>query len=413
MSSENPTVGQPEGLSPYQRQDHDDVADVFEDAAGYEDASRPGTVTAAADQPYVVKTRQREEFAAEHNGEERRRPATPLKLTGAAWRYSLKRTLAEFNRDQCTDLAAALTYYAVLSIFPALIALVSILGLVGEAERVQTFFTDTIRDLVNDDPGVMDTVETVLGSITGASGAGLGLAVGILLAIWTASNYVNAFSRAMNRIWEVEEGRPFLKLRPILYLVTVALIVLVAVAAVTLVVSGPLAESIGNAIGLGETAVTVWNWATPVLLVLVAAAGIALLYYCTPNIRPPGAVWTSAGALVAIVVMILTTVAVAFYVMNFANYEATYGSLASVIILLFWIYIMNMVLLLGAELDAELVRAQQLQAGIEAERTIMRPPRETSGAEKKNAAYEKLLAAGSALRASRGETADPEQLWRR
>lgn len=403
------------GLQPYRLREHDDAEhDIFDEAATYEDGSRPGTVAAVADQPFLVKARQREEFAdtgaAEHHDP---KPKYPFKLTGATWKYSIKRSVSEFGRDQCSDLAAALTYYAVLSVFPALIALVSILGLIGEAGRVQRFFVDMVDDMTGGDPDVMDTVELIVGNITGAGGAGIGLAIGILMAIWTASNYVNAFSRAMNRIFEVDEGRPVFVLRPLLYATTVALIVLVACSALVLVVSGPLAASIGHVVGLGETAVTVWNWATPVVLVIMAAIGIALLYYITPNIRQPGPLWVTLGALMTIVVMILTTAAVGFYVMNFANYDATYGSLASVIIFLFWIYIMNVVLLFGAEFDAELERGRQLQAGIEAERTVMLPPRQSSGAEKKNAKYEELVAQGHALRVSRGETTDPEDAWRR
>ncbi|WP_223881125.1 YihY/virulence factor BrkB family protein [Nesterenkonia ebinurensis] len=414
MSDQN-SADQP-GLEPHQmRQPSAETHDVFGEEVTYDDAAHPGTVFAAADQPYLVKARQREEYAETEVADEHddAKAESPIRLTGTTWKYSLKRALAEFSRDQCTDKAAALTYYTVLSIFPALIALVSILGLVGEADRVTGFFVDMVADMTDNDPDVMETVQMVVGNITSVGGAGIGLAVGILIAIWTASNYVNAFSRAMNHIWEVEEGRSFLQLRPVLYLVTVVLILLVAAAGVMLVVSGPIAESIGNAVGLGETAVTVWNWATPFVLILIAAGGIGLLYSTTPNIRQPGPKWTSAGALITIVVMILTTAGVALYVMNFANYEATFGALASVIIFMFWVYIMNTVLLLGAELDSELERGRQLQAGIEAERTIMLPPRATKGLEKKNVKYEKLVAAGHALRASRGETSDPEQIWRR
>lgn len=412
-SQDHPAV--PTGLEPHQvRLRGEENTDIFDETATYQDASEPGTVSAAADQPYMVKARQREEHAdGERAAQDDHKVESPMKLTKATWKYSLKRTFSEFGRDSCTDLAAGLTYYAVLSIFPGLIALVSILGLAGEEDRVTGFFVDMVDDLTNGDPDVMETVGTVMDNITGVGGAGLGLVVGILLAIWTASNYVNGFSRAMNRIWEVEEGRSILKLRPLVYVVTVVLILLVAAAGMMLVVSGPIAQAVGSTIGLGDTAVTVWNWATPVVLILVAAAGIAMLYSTTPNIRQSGLKWTSAGALITILVMILTTAGIAVYVMNFANYEATYGALASVIIFLFWVYIMNMVLLLGAELDAELERGRQLQAGIVAERTIMLRPRETKGSKKKHAKHEQLVASGRALRLSEGTTNDPDELWRR
>ncbi|MDZ5076218.1 YihY/virulence factor BrkB family protein [Nesterenkonia sp. HG001] len=398
-----------DGLRPYRaREDMAEDRDVLDEQATYQDARRPGTVAAAADQPLSVKSRQRMDFAASEEAPEK--PRVPWRLTGATWRYSLKRTLAEFSRDQCTDLAAGLTYYAVLSLFPALIAFVSLLSVVGQAQATQDFILETMSELVDEE--FMDTVETIVGVVTSAPGAGLGLAVGILVAMWTASNYVNAFSRAMNRIHEVPEGRSMLQLRPVLYSVTVGLIVLVALSAVMLVISGPLAEAIGNTVGLGETAVTVWDYATYPVLLLVAAACVGLLYYATPNVRQPGPLWISPGALVAIVVMVLATIGVGFYIGNFASYEATYGALAGVIIFLFWIYIMNVVLLLGAELDAELERGRQLQAGIEAERTLMLSPRQLKSAEKSAQKYEQLVAQGQALRMSEGRTFDAEDVWR-
>ncbi|GAB3187772.1 YihY/virulence factor BrkB family protein [Nesterenkonia suensis] len=398
------------GLRPHQaRSPQAEDRDVVDEQATYEDAERPGTVAAAADQPLAWKSGQRLDVAAAEGIPQK--PRAPWRLTGATWRYSLKRTVAEFGRDQCTDLAAGLTYYAVLSLFPALIAFVSLLSLVGEAQRTQKFILETLSELAEDD--FMETVETMVEVVTSAPGAGLGLAVGILVAMWTASNYVNAFSRALNRIYEVPEGRSMLQLRPVLYSVTVGLIVLVALSAVMLVVSGPLAEAIGGTVGLGETAVVVWDYVTYPALLLVAAACIGLLYYATPNIRQPGPLWISPGALVAILVMVLATMGVGFYIGNFANYEATYGALAGVIIFLFWIYIMNVVLLLGVELDAELERGRQLQAGIEAERTIMLSPRQLQAAEKAARKRERLVAQGQALRRSGGRTANPEDLWRR
>lgn len=380
-------------------------------SAPYESFGEPTRVDRAADQPHLVKIRQREEFAEHAENREYGKPSSPVKLTGAAWKYSLRRTLKEFSRDQCTDLAAALTYYAVLSIFPAMIAFVSLLSLVGEAERTEQFLLEMMSDLVDEE--LMGTVEGILAQVTAAPGAGIGLAVGILIALWTASNYVNAFSRAANRILDTEEGRSAVQLRPLLYAVTAALILLIAVSAVMLVVSGPVAEAVGATVGLGETALTIWNWATPVVLVLVAAACIGLLYYFTPNIRQPGAKWISAGALLSIVVMILTTIGVGFYISNFANYEATYGALAGVIIFLFWIYIMNLVLLFGAEFNVELERVRQLQGGIPAERTVMLAPRKSAGVHKRHQKYADLVAQGKALRHSQGATSDPADIWRR
>lgn len=395
------------GLEPYEAQSQ--IAEAASDEAA-RDAQKPVSVYDAADEPYRVKAQLREDYANTGEHERERKVRSPFGLTKASLRYSIKRTLAEFSRDNCTDLAAGLTYYAVLSMFPALIALVSLLSLVGQAQSVENAVVGMLEDVVDED--LLSIITNVLGAITAAPGAGIGLAIGILTAMWTASNYVNAFSRALNRIYEVSEGRSVLVLRPVIYAITVGLIMLVAAAGLMLVLSGPVAEMIGEAIGFEETAVTVWNWVSPVLLVLVAGGCIALLYYGTPNIRQPGVLWVSAGALVAIVVMVLSTVGVGIYVANFANYEATYGALAGVIILLFWIYIMNLVLLFGAEFDAELERARQLQAGIDAEQTVMLAPRSNAGSVKKAEKYQQLVDQAVALKQSEGRSSNPEDAWR-
>lgn len=374
------------------------------------DADRPGTVAAAADQPDRLKTRQRQEHAA--SGRDAAKPRTPFSLRPATWWYSFRRAIAEFGRDQCPDSAAALTYFAVLSVFPALIALVSLLSVVGEGKSTRDFLLNTLDDLLEADVESMSVVQTILSVLTEAPGAGIGLAVGILTALWTASNYVNAFSRAMNRIYEVPEGRSPLVLRPVLYGVTAALVVLVALSAALLAGSGGVVEAIGEQIGLSSTAELVWSYARYPALLVIAAACIALLYYTTPNIRQSGVLWVAGGALLAIVVLILATIGVAVYITNAGNYEATYGALAGVIIFLLWIYIANVVMLFGAEVDAEVERGRQLQAGIEAERTIMLPLRSTAAADKAATKYEKLVAQGQALRLTAGRTAKPDDVWR-
>jgi len=425
MSTHSDPQGQSAGSHAKERVEgalkaHRDSRHAIEDHAGpgapVSDPSqlRVGTISAAADQPYMVKNRQREDYA-KLTGSARKRKhrklKSPVKLTGTTWKYSIKRTFTEFGRDGCTDLAAGLTYYTVLSVFPALIALVSMMSVIGQGDSTRDFMLETAAGLVESD--TMDSVRPIIMQVTSVEGAGIGLILGILTALWTASNYVNAFSRSMNRIYEVEEGRSILKLRPLFYLITAMLIVMVAISAVLLVVSGPIAESVGSVVGLGSTALTVFNWAKYPVLLLVVALCIALLYFATPNLRQPGIKWISAGALVAILVMVLATAGVAFYVANFSNYSATYGALAGVIIFLIWIYIMNLVILLGAEFDSELERGRQLQSGIEAERTIMLPPRDMGAAEKKSKKYEDLVAQGQALRVSKGETSDPEASWRR
>ena len=327
------------------------------------------------------------------------KPDSPTDVHKPSWLYTLRRTVSEFLGDECTDLAAALTYYAVLSLFPALIALVSILSLVGQASITESLI-GLASDAVPED--AQKSLVPVIESLTTAPRPGIGLVIGLLTAVWTASNYVNAFSRAMNRMYEVAEGRPIWKLRPVTYALTVVMLLLVAVAGVILVVSGPVARTIGDAVGAGDAAVTVWSIAKwPVLLLLVIVA-IALLYYVTPNVKQPKFRWISLGAVFAIVVGALASLGFGLYVANFSSYASTYGALAGIIIFLLWLWIMNLALLFGAEFDAELERARQLQAGIAAESELQLPPRDTRASDKKAAKKEEVVARGRALRRSSG-----------
>ncbi len=303
------------------------------------------------------------------------KPDSPDDLTKRSWKYILQKTIREFSSDQCTDIAAALTYFAVLSIFPGLIAVFSLLGVVGQGQAASEAVLDIVEQVA---PG--DTADTIRGpieQIATSPAAGFALVTGILLAIWSASGYVGAFSRAMNRIYEIEEGRPFWKLKPTQLLVTVIAIVLLVVAAVILVVSGPVTEAVGEAIGLGTVAQTIWAIVKWPVLAFIVVLIVAILYYATPNAKQPKFRWISIGALLAIVVLALATVAFGFYVANFSNYDRTYGSLAGIIIFLLWLWIANLALLFGAEFDAELERGRQLQAGIAAEEDIQLPPRDT------------------------------------
>lgn len=334
------------------------------------------------------------------------KPSSPTELTKPSWKYLFRRTIREFSRDQLNDKAAALTYYSVLSIFPALIALVSILGLVGQQQQT----TDTLMSLVEDvaPSGTADQLRGPIQSITDNPGAGLGLVLGLAVALWTASKYVNAFSRAMNDIYGVAEGRPFWKLRPIMYVLTAALIVLVALAALMLVVSGPIAQSIGDVVGVGATAVTIWSIAKWPVLVLVAVVVIALLYYFTPNIKQPKFRWASVGAVVALLSAAGATALLIVYI-NVAggdSFNRTYGSLGGVIVALLWVWVMNLMLLFGAELDAELERVRELQSGQPAEERMQLPLRDTTKIIKDREKYTELLAQARVLRRSEGERLD-------
>ncbi len=324
------------------------------------------------------------------------KPSSPQDIDKPTWKYTAKAAFGEFQRDQCTDLAAALTYYSVLSVFPAILALVSLLGLFGQGETTTAALLDIVRQLGQGQ--VADQLEGPIDQIVNARGAGLALVVGLAGAIWSASGYVGAFGRSMNRVYQVDEGRPIWKLRPVVLLITVGLILMAALVLIGLVVSGPVAEAIGKAVGLGDQSVTVWNvlkW--PVMLGIVIVM-VAVLYYATPNVKQPKFRWVSVGAAVAILVWVRASVAFGFYVSNFSSYNKTYGSLAGVIVFLLWLWITNLALLFGAEIDAELERARELQAGMEAERDIQLPPRDTRGSDKAATKLEQKVAEGRDLR---------------
>jgi membrane protein len=329
------------------------------------------------------------------------KPDSPTDLTKPSWLYIARKTVREFSQDQCTDLAAALTYYSVLALFPAAIAMLSLVGLVGKGPKT----VDTLLQILTDvgATSAADTLEPTLTELSTTPSAGLALVIGLATALWSASGYVGAFGRGMNRIYEVEEGRPIWKLRPVMLLVTVITVVLTAIVALGLVVTGPAAQAVGDAIGVGSTIVTVWNIAKwPVLLVIVVLI-VALLYYATPNVKQPKFRWISAGAVVAIVVWLVASAAFGFYVANFSSYDKTYGSLAGVIAFLLWLWITNLALLFGAELDAELERGRELQAGLPAEELIQLPPRDTRKSDKAQAKERDDIERGRRLRVTRGE----------
>jgi membrane protein len=270
-----------------------------------------------------------------------------------------KRTLKEFSEDNLTDWAAALTYYGVLALFPALIALLSIIGLLTDPQKLSDAITAVVP------ASAARTLSPVIDQIAGnTKAAGLGLILGLALAIWSASGYVGAFTRAANVVYETPEGRKIWKLKPLQLLITLVGILFAAVIVSMLVLSGPVVEAVASAIGVGETGMTVWNvvkW--PVVLVVLALM-IAVLYYSTPNVKLRGFKWISPGAAVAIVVAIVASAAFAFYVGNFGNYNKTYGALAGVVVFLIWFWLINVALLFGIELDAEIERTRELKEGV-------------------------------------------------
>ncbi len=277
---------------------------------------------------------------------------------------TLKRTGKEFSQDNLTDWAAALTYYGVLALFPALIAMVSIVGIAFSPTQITNALNDIVGQL-----GPTSAVETLKGPIEsiagGGSKTGIFLIIGIVAALWSASGYVGAFMRASNIMYEVDEGRKIWKLRPLQMLVTLLMIMLTALAAVAVVVTGPVAEAVGSAIGVGDTAVTVWNIAKWPVLVLIVMFMIAVLYYASPNAKVGRFKFISLGAVVAVVIWIIASALFAFYVSNFGSYDKTYGSLAGVVVFLVWLWITNVAILFGAQLNAERERSEQFEKGVE------------------------------------------------
>jgi len=301
--------------------------------------------------------------------------SSPTDLPKRSWGATLVRTLKEFKEDKLQHWAAALTYYAVLSMFPALIVMVSVVGLFADPATVTKFLTDVVSSL--GPSSAVDTFKQPIQSVTSNQGAaGVMAIVGVLAALWSASGYVGAFSEAANTIYEVEEGRPFWKLKPLQLVVTFTCVVLVAITVVALIVSGPIAEAVGSAIGISDVAVTVWQLAKwPIMLLLILLI-LHILYFASPNAKVTPK-WISPGAVLTVVVWILASVAFAFYVGNFGSYNKTYGTLGGVVVFLLWLWITNIAVLLGVEFNAETERTREMHEGVRgAEEELKLPERD-------------------------------------
>jgi membrane protein len=293
----------------------------------------------------------------------------------AVW-GALKRTVREFREDNLTDWAAALTYYSILAIFPALLVLVSILGLVGESAT-----QPLIDNLGTVAPGpAKDIFTNAIKNLQGSQGAaGVLFVVGLAGALWSASGYVGAFMRASNAIYDMPEGRPVWKTIPTRVGLTLVLMFLLAITALAVVLTGDLARRVGDLIGVGGTAVDAWNVAKWPVLLIVVSFMFAFLYWAAPNVRQPGFRWVSPGGLLAVVGWLVASGAFAFFVSNFGSYNKTYGALAGVIVFLVWLWISNIMILLGAEFNAELERGRAIDSGMDPpDREPFAEPRDTT-----------------------------------
>ncbi|MFF5705664.1 YihY/virulence factor BrkB family protein [Streptomyces sp. NPDC012794] len=291
---------------------------------------------------------------------EERAPDQLSQMPKRSWMAVLRGTLKEFKDDELADRAAALTYYGVLALFPALLVLVSLLGLAGESATKQVL--DNLQKLT---PGsARDVISNAVQQLQGNSGVGSILAlVGLAVAIWSASGYVAAFIRTSNAVYDMPEGRPIWKVLPLRLALTITLMILAVVSALIVVFTGGLARQAGTALGIGESALTVWSIAKwPVLVVLVTIM-IAILYWAAPNAKGRGFKWVTPGSFLALVIWVIASAGFAFYVANFGSYNKTYGTLAGVIIFLIWLWITNLAILLGLEFDAEMVRQRAIAGG--------------------------------------------------
>ncbi len=288
-------------------------------------------------------------------------PAKPTDVPKSGWIAILKRSFAQFKHDDVTDRAAALTYFGVLALFPGMLVLVSILGLLGKS---------TTQKLLNNlgavAPGsVSSFLSSVIKQVQGNAGtAGLAAIIGIAVALWSASGYVAAFMRASNAIYEVDEGRPIWKTAPVRLFTTLALVIMLVLSAILVIVSGPVATQVGKALGIGDSAVLVWNIAKWPILLIIVGLMLSLLYKASPNVKQPSFKWISPGGIVAVVVWIIASAVFALYVSFSGSYNKTYGSLATVIVFLVWLWISNIAVLLGAEFNAEMQRERAIRAGM-------------------------------------------------
>jgi membrane protein len=301
----------------------------------------------------------------------------PLDLRARSWWTALKRAVGRFRADNMTDWAAALTYYAVLSLFPGLIVLVALLGLVGQYPQTTNAILDIIGD-VGPQSAVDAFREPVESVVRNKGDAGALLGIGLVVALWSASGYIGAFTRASNLIYEVKEGRPFWKLRPLQVLVTAVAVIVLAALAVAVVLTGDLARATGDRIGVGDSVVTAWSIAKwPVLLIAVMTI-FSGLYFVTPNVHQRGFRWITPGGILAVLLWIIASIGFSLYVSNFGSYSNTYGSLGAVVVFLIWLWLSNAAVLFGAEFNAEIERSHELEAGVPHVETLALEPREAA-----------------------------------
>ena len=300
-------------------------------------------------------------------------PDQPTDIPKDSWPTILKRTWKQFGEDQLTTWAAALTYFGILSLFPMLLALVSVLGVIGPSAT-----QPLLDNLGSVAPGpAKDILTNVLTNLEQNQGGSLvALIIGLAAAIWSASGYIGAFMDASNNVWDAPEGRPIWKKIPVRLAITVVLLVLLTITSLAIVFTGPVAQKVGDIIGLGDTFVTAWGIAKWPILLLIVSFMISLLYWACPNVKQPGFPWVTPGGLLAVFLWLIASALFAFYVAKFSAYNKTYGSLGGVIVFLTWLWITNIIILLGAEFNSEMERSKAIQEGHPPEKEPFLPLRD-------------------------------------
>ncbi|MGC4807250.1 YihY/virulence factor BrkB family protein [Micromonospora sp. DT233] len=308
-----------------------------------------------------------------------RLPRRVRQLSWRTWRGVLVRSVKNFVQDDCLDWAAALTYYGVLALFPSTIVVVALVGLVSDGERTVDTVIDLARDVgAGSVVGNDSFVSIVRAVVDQQSGAKALLSFGLLGALWSTSSFIGAFTRASNAVYGVTEGRPVWKLRPLQIGLAAVTLVLVAVVATGLIVSGPVTDAVGDLVHAGGLARTVWSVAKWPVLALVMMGLLSLLFWIAPNVRQPRFRWLTPGGAVALLSWALASFGFGLYVANFGSYDVTYGSLGAVIAFLVWLYLSNSALMLGVQINAELQRGRAMQAGDPDPREPVLTPRATA-----------------------------------
>lgn len=260
-----------------------------------------------------------------------------------------------------TNLAAALTYRSILALFPGLIALVALLGVLGQYPQT---FNAVLKIIGGFAP--QSTVQSISSPvrqiITNKGGSGALLGFGLAGAVWAASGYVGTFSWAANVLWEARRGRSWYRQWPFNFAVTVVALVLITFLLVALVLTGPVASSVGRQLGVGSTGIQIWNIGKWPVMVVVVISMISGLYYVAPNVRPPSWRWLTPGAMLAVITFAITSALFGLYVAHFSSFNKTYGTLGAIITFLVWAWLTNIAALLGIELDSEIERERQLSA---------------------------------------------------